>query len=296
MDFHPLRDALGERLRFAVPMREYTSFRIGGPAAALYEPSDAAELICALNAAQALRLPVFVMGNGTNLLVSDKGIDALVIRLGEAMSSVSVCGERVTAGAGALMSSVAKQSVAAGLMGLECLSGIPGSLGGAVAMNAGAYGAQVGDSVTTVWGVKDGELRQFDVFNGDFGYRFSSFAAPDVIVCAVELSLKRDDGTARARMAECTRARTEKQPLAYPSAGSVFKRPNGNFAGALIERAGLKGLSVGGAQVSELHAGFIINRGNATCEDVLELIYRVQKAVFDEFGVMLETEIKHIGG
>lgn len=294
--FDELTAKFHDRIRRSVPMREHTTFRIGGPALGFFEPESFEELSDVLNTAHELDVPVFIMGNGSNLLVSDNGIKALVIKIGESLSEINIDGSIVTSGAGALLSNVARQSIASGLMGLELISGIPGTIGGALAMNAGSYGAQIGDFVVSVKGIKNGKLIECDIRDGDFGYRTSSFGAPEFIVCEATLKLKPDDGGAVGRMAETSRLRREKQPLTYPSAGSVFKRPEGHFAGALIDNAGLKGFQIGGAQVSELHAGFIVNKGGATCSDVLNLIYHIQKTVFDKFGVMLETEVKYIGG
>lgn len=285
----------GLAVRRGVPMSGYTSFRIGGDAALMVEPRDAGELIFALRASREAGVPAIVIGNGTNLLVRSRGVDALMIRIGESMGAVTVDGCRVTAGAGALLSAVARDSVASGLMGLEWAGGIPGSVGGAVAMNAGAYGGEMKDVLEWVEFVEDGELKRRVPEPGDMGYRYSAFADPRRAVVRASFLLEPDDGGAAGRAAEYTRRRQEKQPLRYPSAGSVFKRPAGFFAGKLIEDAGLKGVRVGGAEVSELHAGFIINRGGAVAEDVEKLIALVQERVFDTSGVLLEPEIRIIG-
>ena len=293
-DIFKLLDGMG--IKRGVSMKEYTSFKVGGDAFAMVEPRCAEDICYAQRAAAECGLDAVTVGNGTNLLVSDNGIDALVIRIGEKMSLIEIDGTCVRAGAGVLLGRLSKKTIAAGLMGLEWASGIPGTLGGAVAMNAGAYGGEIGGLVKCLRCVSDGELVEYTPCAGDFGYRTSTFRAPRHIVCEVELELLPDDGHAAERMNEYTTMRKQKQPLSYPSAGSVFKRPEGFFAGKLIEEAGLKGLSIGGAQVSELHAGFIINTGGATSEDVLSLIYIIQKRVFEMSGVMLETEIQYIGG
>lgn len=285
----------GMNFKKNVPMRDYTTFKIGGECLAMVEPASAQEVMLALETAAECGIDTFIMGNGSNLLVSDRGINKLVIRIAERMSSVKISGNAVTAQAGALLSSVAKLSVSRGLMGLEWASGIPGSIGGSVAMNAGAYGGELSDCVKRVDFIKNGRFYSDAVEKGDFGYRKSLYDSPDITVCGVGMELCPDNGGAAERMREYTAMRRAKQPLAYPSAGSTFKRPEGYYAGALIEGAGLKGFSVGGAEVSTLHAGFIINKGGATADDVKDLIFEIQKRVFEKYGVMLETEIKYVG-
>ncbi len=285
----------GMNFKKNVPMRDYTTFKIGGECLAMVEPASAQEVMLALETAAECGIDTFIMGNGSNLLVSDRGINKLVIRIAERMSSVEISGNTVMAQAGALLSSVAKLSVSRGLMGLEWASGIPGSIGGSVAMNAGAYGGELSDCVKRVDFIKNGRFYSDAVEKGDFGYRKSLYDSPDITVCGVGMELCPDNGGAAERMREYTALRRAKQPLAYPSAGSTFKRPEGYYAGALIEGAGLKGFSVGGAEVSTLHAGFIINKGGATADDVKDLIFEIQKRVFEKYGVMLETEIKYVG-
>ena len=285
----------GMNFKKNVPMRDYTTFKIGGECLAMVEPASAQEVMLALETAAECGIDTFIMGNGSNLLVSDRGINKLVIRIAERMSSVEISGNTVMAQAGALLSSVAKLSVSRGLMGLEWASGIPGSIGGSVAMNAGAYGGELSDCVKRVDFIKNGRFYSDTVEKGDFGYRKSLYDSPDITVCGVGMELCPDNGGAAERMREYTALRRAKQPLAYPSAGSTFKRPEGYYAGALIEGAGLKGFSVGGAEVSTLHAGFIINKGGATADDVKDLIFEIQKRVFEKYGVMLETEIKYVG-
>lgn len=285
----------GMNFKKYVPMRDYTTFKIGGECLAMVEPASAQEVMLALETAAECGIDTFIMGNGSNLLVSDRGINKLVIRIAERMSSVEISGNTVMAQAGALLSSVAKLSVSRGLMGLEWASGIPGSIGGSVAMNAGAYGGELSDCVKRVDFIKNGRFYSDAVEKGDFGYRKSLYDSPDITVCGVGMELCPDNGGAAERMREYTALRRAKQPLAYPSAGSTFKRPEGYYAGALIEGAGLKGFSVGGAEVSTLHAGFIINKGGATADDVKDLIFEIQKRVFEKYGVMLETEIKYVG-
>ncbi len=279
-----------------VLMREYTSFKIGGEAPVMVEPESAADARRILSIAQEYRIPIFIMGNGTNLLVSDEGINAVVMRICGSMSGIKIYGTDVYAGSGALLSSLAKHTVEAGLSGLEWAAGIPGTVGGAIAMNAGAYGGDIGSLVSRIDAVHHGRILAVKAADSDFGYRRSRFVPPEWIVCGAMLSLKRSDGMAGAKMAEYMNMRRKKQPLSYPSAGSVFKRPQGEYAGALIERAGLKGETVGGARVSELHAGFIINTGGATSTDVRTLIKIIQERVYSMSGIMLEPEIKFVGG
>lgn len=281
-------------VRTGVPARDYTSFRVGGPMAYFAEPSSWKEAAELLEAAKESRLPVYVIGNGSNLLVSDKGVNALFIRIGSNMSSFGFDGSILTAEAGALLSVVSKASVAAGLMGLEWASGIPGTVGGGAAMNAGAYGGELSQVLREVSFIRDGELITRKVADGDLGYRYSAFAYPNAVIVRAVMELKEDDGGAKARMDDYTARRRDKQPLEFPSAGSTFKRPVGNFAGALIEQAGLKGKRIGGAMVSPKHAGFIVNCGGASFNDVAALICFVRADVYVKFGVLLEPEVKII--
>lgn len=284
----------GLNVRTGVLARDYTSFRIGGPMAFFAEPTSAEEIVALLDAAKRSCCPVYVIGNGSNLLVSDKGVDALFIRIGGNLSSFSIEGCTLTADAGALLSVVAKASVAGGLSGLEWASGIPGTVGGGVAMNAGAYGGELRQVLKSVTVIENGELITKPVCPCSMGYRYSAFAYPQNVVVSAVMELSEDDGGAKARMDDYTARRRAKQPLEFPSAGSTFKRPVGNFAGALIEQAGLKGERIGGAMVSPKHAGFIVNCGNATFSDVTALIEHVREAVNEKFGVLLEPEVKII--
>lgn len=284
-----------------VPMSDRTSFRIGGAADILVCPKNTDEIMTALTAADLLGLPVMCIGNGSNLLVSDDGIEGLVIMLRSKETDTRIDKADCTmyASAFSLFSSVAKKSVDSGLMGLEWGAGIPGTVGGACAMNAGAYGGEIKNCLTKINVIRkqNGGYAEctYDVEPSDLGYRRSRFAFPDMIITGATFSLSPDDGKTRERMDDFTCRRTTKQPLSLPSAGSVFKRPEGHFAGALIEQAGLKGVSVGGAQVSELHAGFIVNRGGATANDVLSLIQLIKQRVFEMSGVQLEEEVRFVG-
>ncbi len=284
----------GSTVRINVPAKDYTSFRIGGPMAYFAEPGSVEELSSLLSAAEKIGCPVYVIGNGSNLLISDKGVDALFIRIGSNFADYSINGTMLTADAGALLSVVAKESVNAGLAGLEWASGIPGTVGGGVAMNAGAYGGEIKQVLHSVTFIRNGELITKRVEFDDLGYRKSTFAFPAAVVVSTEMELRPDDGGARERMLDYTARRREKQPLEFPSAGSTFKRPAGNYAGALIEQAGLKGTRIGGAMVSPKHAGFIVNVGNASFDDVAGLIELVKEKVFENSGIMLDPEVKII--
>ncbi len=277
------------------PMKDYTSFRIGGPADLLLMPRSREELLKGLAAAKEANLPLVILGNGSNTLVSDKGIDGLVIRIGSDFSGIEYdgCVQKVLSGT--LMCLAANDALDKGLMGLEWGTGIPGTVGGAVAMNAGAYGGEVKQVLSLVECYMDGEIKHIIPTEEDMGYRYSRFSAPGAVVLSAEFALSPDDGGAKERARIYCECRRLKQPLTYPSAGSTFKRPAGHFAGALIEQAGLKGLKVGGAEVSTLHAGFLINTGGATCNDVCTLMKKVQNEVYDRFGVTLEPEVKIIG-
>ena len=277
------------------PMKNHTTFKIGGMADEFCEAESIDEIIRLIDYAKDKKIPYFVIGNGSNVLVSDKGIRGLVIKISGAFSEFEVLGDIISAKSGALLSTLARAAQKNSLSGMEFASGIPGTLGGALYMNAGAYGGTMAGIVKSVTYLKDGKITKLeDGFN--FGYRKSIFADICAVILEAELRLKAGDAAEiRAKMEEYKQSRTEKQPLNLPSAGSVFKRPQGHFAGRLIEDAGLKGYKIGGAEVSEKHAGFIVNTGDATAEDVLSLIKHIQKIVKAEFGVELETEVKLMG-
>lgn len=286
-----------EKVSFNVPMKKHTTFRIGGECDIFCEPKNAYELAGLIRLLNENNQSYIVLGNGSNVLVSDEGIRGVVIKIGEQMSEVSVCGEEITSGAGILLSRLSKKAMNESLSGMECISGIPGSVGGAVYMNAGAYGAEIADILQSVTYVsREGEIITLEKADLSLGYRKSVFMENGGIVTSCVLKLKKGDKEKIAQdMAEVTKKRVEKQPLELPSAGSTFKRPQGYFAGALIEECGLKGYSVGGAKVSEKHAGFVVNFDNATANDVLAVIEHVQKTVYEKFGVGLEPEVKFIG-
>lgn len=278
------------------PMSRHTTFRVGGPADVLFLPESEEQLIQALAIARDAGIPCIVIGNGSNLVVRDGGIRGLVIALGEGMAAIARAGNTIAAWAGASLARVAAYAQASGLSGLEFASGIPGTLGGGCAMNAGAYGGQLSDVLIDARVLLDGEVKTLTVDEMQMGYRTSLPLREGGIVISARFALTPDDPEAiAARMRELNARRRDKQPLNHPSAGSTFKRPEGYFAGALIEQSGLKGRRVGGAQVSEKHAGFIVNTGGATAADILALIAVVQDEVLARFGVHLETEVRILG-
>ena len=293
-----LRDRLGEEgLKLAEPMREHTTFRVGGPAELFLMPKNGEEVADAIRILRKYDVPVMILGNGSNLLVRDKGIRGAVILIGSRMSDICVKGEELEAQGGALLSTAAAKAADAALTGLEFAGGIPGSIGGAVVMNAGAYGGEMKDVLISVDVLTQAlERKTIPAEEMELGYRHSIVQEKGYIVLGAKLRLQKGDmDVIRSRMAELAEQRREKQPLQYPSAGSTFKRPTGYFAGKLVQDAGLKGKTIGGAQVSEKHAGFLINRKDATAQDILELIAYCQKEVEAQFGVHLETEVKIVG-
>lgn len=292
-----LREALPEmKLTAGAEMARYTTFRLGGPADLLAEPGSADEAARTLAMAREAGVPVTVIGNGSNLLVLDGGIRGLTVRIGRAMSALTFSGTELTAEAGAMMGSVAAQAAARGLAGLVFAGGIPGTVGGGVYMNAGAYGGEMSQVVARVEGVRlSGEPVCYTGAEMGFGYRHSRLMSEQAVVTRVVFSLTPGDGEAlRREMSELNRRRAEKQPLDLPNAGSAFKRPVGGYASALIDQCGLRGARVGGAQVSEKHTGFIVNRGG-TAADVMALIAHVQRVVLEKTGVALEPELRILG-
>lgn len=280
-----------------VPMAERTTLRVGGPAAYWLDARGADDIACAMRAAQQAGTPCLIVGLGSNLLVRDGGIDGLVVHIGARMAGVEINGRCITAQAGIRLSQLAVAAQAAGLSGLEAVSGIPGTLGGAVYMNAGSYGVEIGSLVTQVEVIDvEGHTSRLSGSEMAFGYRKSALMADGGIATGVTLRLAKADPVAiQDEMRRYARQRREKQPLTLPSAGSFFKRPNGRFAGELIEQAGLKGLAIGGAQVSTMHAGFLVNTGGATAQDFLTLMNRVTERVYAESGVTLEPEVRILG-
>lgn len=279
------------------PMKNHTSFKVGGPVDTFIEPQDTKELIEAIKSLREKGISYYIIGNGTNLLISDKGLNGAIVKIGESFGNISINGDMIIAESGVLLSTLSKMTAREGLTGLEFASGIPGSLGGAVTMNAGAYGGEMKDIIEWVE-VLDKDLNLMRLKNDDmkFVYRKSIIEPCMHIVLRCSIKLKKGNpDEINNRMAELAEKRKTKQPLHLPSAGSTFKRPEGYFAGKLIEDAGLRGFSIGGAQVSTLHCGFVVNNGNATAKDVYDLIRHVQKTVFEKFNVMLETEVKILG-
>ena len=278
------------------PMKKHTTFRVGGPARRFIRPGSIEQCAALLTLAKEEHWPLLMLGNGSNLLSADEGIDMLVIHTGR-LDGLERTGERsIRAGAGVSLARLSAFAQKEGLSGLEFAHGIPGSLGGGVCMNAGAYGGEMKQVLSSVTAWFPGEgVRRLSLGELDLGYRHSIFSDKQGAVLEAEFLLEPGDaGEIQAQTAELDRRRREKQPLEYPSAGSTFKRPEGHFAGALIEQCGLKGFRIGGAQVSEKHAGFVINTGDATCADVLAVIAHVQKTVREQTGVYLEPEVKLI--
>lgn len=275
---------------------KHTTFKAGGYARYFAVPDSIDKLSVLISVLKENNAEYLIMGNGSNMLVSDKGYDGVVVNIGKKLSAVTVDGERITAQAGALLSSIASAALANSLEGFEFASGIPGSLGGAVAMNAGAYGGEMKDVILkTEYIDADGCMRTVIGDEHNFGYRRSRFENGEVILSSV-IELKRGNRDAvKSLMDELNSKRREKQPLNLPSAGSTFKRPEGYFAAKLIDDAGLRGYRVGGACVSDKHCGFIVNTDGASSSDIYELIKHVRKTVYDKFNVYLETEVKLIG-
>lgn len=279
------------------PMSKHTTFNIGGPADYLLFPGSMEQVAAIFQLLQAYDIPHTILGNGSNVLVLDKGIRGAVIKFHAPMSYKKVEGNRIVAGAGAYLKHVSQFAAENGLTGMEFACGIPGSLGGAVFMNAGAYDGEMKNVVEQVKTVTQaGKIITYDRDEFDFGYRHSVFQHNGQAICEVTLELMPGDkAEIQAKMDDFTQRRESKQPLEMPSAGSTFKRPQGYFAGTLIDETGLKGLQVGGAQISTKHAGFVVNSGAATAADVLNLIQEVQDRVYAKNGVKLYPEVRIIG-
>ncbi|MBQ7954965.1 MAG: UDP-N-acetylmuramate dehydrogenase [Lachnospiraceae bacterium] len=286
-----------ENIRFDEPLKNHTTFRVGGAADCMVFVQSVEQMQKVLGYLQKVEIPFFVMGNGSNLLVGDKGYRGVILRLAESMSDVAVVGNRVIAKAGASLAKVARVALEHGLAGFEFAAGIPGTVGGAVIMNAGAYDGEmkmVVDDVTVM--DSQGALMVLDNETMEFGYRTSAIKKQKFVVTECRFLLQpgnKDD--IKAKMDDFGARRREKQPLEYASAGSTFKRPEGNFAGKLIMDAGLRGFTVGGAQVSEKHCGFVINTGDATAADIKNLMEKVQEEVYRQFSVKLEPEVIMLG-
>ena len=278
-------------------MSKHTTFRCGGPAQFFVRASNAADITAAISAAEKADAPWWIVGCGSDLLVSDAGLPGVVIEIGERMAHISIDGSVVHAQAGATNEAVAQAALEAGLTGYEFASGIPGSVGGAAIMNAGAYDGEFKDVAVSVSCLfPDGAVREIPAAEADWSYRHSMMSDKGLVVLGATLQLAAGDkDEIRAKMDDLAQRRSSKQPLEMASAGSTFKRPEGYFAGKLIQDSGMQGHSVGDAQVSTKHAGFVVNTGNASAADVLQVIRDVQAAVADQFGVTLETEVRMWG-
>lgn len=290
--------AVGEEKVFRnEDMSRHTTFRIGGPADCLVQPESAEELREILRICKEENVPYFILGNGSNLLVSDSGYRGLIIQLFRNMSGIEISGDIITAQTGSLLTQIASAAAGAELTGFEFASGIPGTLGGACVMNAGAYGGEMKDVLISVTAMDpEGRTYTIDRDDLDLGYRHSALMDGGYIVLSARMKLSHGEPEQiKTVMEDLRQRRVTKQPLDLPSAGSTFKRPTGYFAGKLIQDAGLRGYSVGGAQVSEKHCGFVVNTGGATAEDVFGLIRHVQAEVKREFGVDLQTEVRFLG-
>ena len=286
-----------EQIRVREPMSRHTTFRAGGPADYYVEPETRQELAAVLDLCRQWGMPYYILGNGSNLLVGDKGYRGVMVALGKPWAEVEAEGCKIRAGAGALLSAAARLALKENLTGMEFASGIPGTVGGAVVMNAGAYGSELSDVLGQVMALTpEGQVQRFSSAELELGYRTSCVCSRRYVVLEAEFILSVGEGAAiRQRMEELAARRRARQPLEYPSAGSTFKRPPGYFAGKLIQEAGLSGFSVGDAQVSEKHCGLVINRGEAAASDILMVCREVQSRVLEYSGVELELEVKLLG-
>ncbi len=285
------------KVLFDEPMKNHTSFKIGGPADVMIIPRNEEELIEAVKLCRENNVDLYIMGNGSNLLVKDGGMRGAVIKINEDLNNINIVGNTINCEAGALLTGVSRAAMANSLTGIEFANGIPGSIGGAVTMNAGAYGGEMKDIIKSVRVLDTmNNIQEYTNEEMNFRYRGSRVVDENLIVLSIKIELKPGNyDEIEAVMKDLTFKRTSKQPLELPSAGSTFKRPVGYFAGKLIEDSGLRGLRLGGAQISQKHCGFVVNIDNATCKDVLQLISVVQKTIRDNYDVELETEIKLIG-
>ena len=286
-----------ERVLVDEPMKKHTTFRVGGNADYFVMPQNAEEVKKVVALCKGTEIPYYILGNGSNLLVGDKGYRGVIIQIYKEMNDIQIDGDKVKAQAGALLSRVGAAALEAELTGFEFAAGIPGTVGGAVVMNAGAYGGEMKDIIASATVLtQDGDIVTINKEDLELGYRTSVIAKKGYVVLEAEYQLQKGDKEAiRARMDELKVQRVTKQPLEYPSAGSTFKRPEGYFAGKLIQDAGLRGFQVGGAEVSEKHCGFVINKDQATAADIQELMRQVSDKVMQEFGVKLEPEVKTLG-
>lgn len=283
-----------ENIKTKELLKKHTTFRIGGYADFFVSPENNGQLSKLVKALNDNNIKYYILGNGSNILAPDEGYEGVIIYIGENMSDIEVSGTKIVAGAGALLSRTAKEALKCSLAGMEFAAGIPGSIGGAVVMNAGAYGGEMRDIIVSATVCdRNGNISILTNEELELSYRHSIIEEKEYIVLECEINLKKGKAEdIKAVMDDFSSRRREKQPLEYPSAGSTFKRPTGYFAGKLIEDAGLKGYTVGGAKVSEKHSGFVINTGNATAEDVRSLIKYVSEEVYRQFGVVIEPEVK----
>lgn len=286
-----------ENVKFNEPLCNHTSFKIGGPADVMVMPESVEDIKKVLSFARAKNIPFFILGLGSNILVRDKGIRGIVIKLGNCLNHIEVKGEEIYAEAGVRLSALSKKAAQNSLSGLEFAEGIPGSLGGAIFMNAGAYGGEIKDVVKEVYAVDEkGIFKTFYEQDMKWGYRYSIFQENGCIILGARMKLKKgNQSEILSRMQKLGKKRREKQPLELPSAGSIFKRPEGYYVGPMLEKLGLKGYRVGGAEVSDKHAGFIVNTGGATCEDVLKLIDYIKTKVREAYNLDLEVEVRIVG-
>lgn len=296
--FKTLAGITGEKnVMLNEPMKNHTSFRTGGEADIFVSPDSIKSLKDVIKLFRENDIPFYIFGNGSNMLVSDRGIEGAVIHIGSGFSSIEVKENKITSGAGAILSAVSNAALENSLTGFEFASGIPGSFGGAVFMNAGAYGSEIKNVIKSVLVLNENlELEELSKDRLELGYRSSIFQKNNYIILGgtIELETGNKDNI-RSEMNELNAKRREKQPLNFASAGSTFKRPEGYFAGKLIEDSGLKGKKIGGAQVSEKHAGFIVNTGTATTDDIINLMDFCKKTVYEKFGVMIEPEVRITG-
>ena len=287
-----LCDKLGCKIKRECPLREYTTFRIGGPCRALVSVNSAVSAAELLKYLKANGIRYGILGRGSNIIVSDEGFDGVILLIGSDFAGITVEGDTIKCQAGALLASACVHAQQRGLTGMENLFGIPGTVGGALYMNAGAYGSEMKDVVVSAQYIdEDCNIRTINAEDMALSYRHSAFSDRNCIITSVTMKLAKGEPAAiKAAMTECMQKRSSKQPLEYPSAGSTFKRPEGSYASLLIDQCGLKGFSRGGAQVSEKHSGFVINTGDATCSDVLGLCEDIKKIVYDKTGFKLELE------
>lgn len=288
-----------DRILYDEPMKKHTTVKVGGKADVVVLPKNVEEIKELLKFAKNNKIPYYVIGCGSNLLVTDDEVHALIIKITNKFGKVYLNGNILTADAGASMPYISITAKRNSLSGFEFACGIPGTIGGGVRMNAGAYGSEIKDIfIQATYIDENGDIQTINKEEMNFGYRHTFFSDnPNCVIVSAKFELKEDNmSKIEEKMNENSVARKTKQPLEYPNFGSVFKRPEGYFVGKLISDAGLKGYRIGGAQVSEKHAGFIINTGNCTCKDIVDLIHHIQKTIFDKFNVKLETEVIFIGG